>query len=1801
MKRILKTGAKVLIALLLLLVVLVLGLLLLLQTSFVKDQVRDRVVAGVNAELLGSVEVGRIEGNLLTSARLIDVTVRDEQGHIVARVPRVEASYSLFGLARGQMTVKSVELDRPVAVVRRREDGHFNYTNIGGPSEDGSPSALQVFVDAIVVHDGLVLYLDQSLRISPARERALAEFVALVEAEESFALAPDEFAALADAIIRRARRDGEQASTDAPVLARASELNAALSVALHGDQRVRFDVDRLDADALTDTLAVELPMRSQNLRGFFDPAFLEIEHERFDLGLETGWQDLSLRIAFVTSTDAFGRRTPETIEQIFARFEQFRASQQFLEQVVPNPRMLIGLSLTGQVAGSLDDLWFDLAIEPIGQPGNISVVGNASLADEALDKPMRYRAIVRAQEIEPGLYAVLDDLIALSVGDATIIVEGSGSDPQTALVSVGVSAETITVDAYQLDTVYLRARYDAGHISVEPVALLTPYLDLVASGIFDPSGVFSAELRTTAEPAQAERAAKIAAIRPSRADLNFEVTGTFDPQIEPISDALKDAQLTGRWDFSDFEAAEIKIGSSSGAIDAGVHRVGSANEQTYEANFRLAAQGTGLQTAQGRITSLSTRASGSGALSLPIDEPLLALRNLATTWQVNASGVRVEGARINDTTLVAQVSQAPGDQGSFTYSLRGNMAGVSAADARLDLLATDLRGQISLNPGKDGLEALRRISTRGSIDVHELRSGEIRAHRLQTSLDFAGPPDGLLGHIEAAATNTTAAGQRFENVDLRLELAAGRAFQISARAVPHEAPVRTLRAELGGAYHADLEGVDLTQLQFATRRLAWSLQQDGRLSLRADRLVFDQFYLQSGAQRIGAHGTFRPSGGAQELDILAENLDLAVLRRGFFLDEMAEVPDVGGQINMDASLRGTFRRPTITARLQARDLRLEENPPVSVDMTAHYANERLELRDLVVQAFEQRLLTGSASLPASVDLTGTSRIYWDRPLSANLNLVDFQLADFHPYIEALAEQNVEGAVAGSIVLAGTIDEPRVDAKLTVDNFTFQGEVDADFLDLREVNLATELSYRPPVGNQGGLVAIAKVDWKGERVVDLDMAAPIPLARWIREPLDGSGPGFVWNNALLATPFRLALKVPRLEVRSIPLQSLREADASGIVSIDIDARGTLGDPRGDVKIALENFGWTHFRDIFINVDASVANQIINIDRLRLEWDADEILVARGTVPLPIASLASGVALQDLPGDFAIELREIPIAKLSAIDYGFARIRGSVAGYVRMTGTLRNPKFDSRVGLFNTELGDGRLGTVSASIVGHDNVVEAHASFCREFETILKADARLPITTDIIELSRGASVFAPGALDIAVTSEQMNLAQMLPNRLIEDYVTDASGQLRIGMQISGTWAQPTAAGELRLTNGAATLPLVARRFESIEANIALDDQRLAIREVSLRDGPSSVRLEGQIAHDALRPGRLDLTATTRDFNLGGLATEFPAYVSSDVTARGDLSASPSEVNVEVSGLNVVLTETQARDTHPVDLHEDIIVLDRNAKRVARDPRDLTELATMRDSNVDLLNMRVNVNVARDAWVRHPTGDVNIQAEIQADMLGTVVAVTGQVEALRGEFEFIGRRFVVQQSTVLFTGSIPPNPRLTIEAIHPLDRAIVAAVGEPTTGEARIIFRITGTAEDPRLELLSDPPMTDSEILFVLVTGRPPDRSDVGQDESVAGRAFDAVSGIFAGVVRDRLAGTIDVDLLRVEAGQEGIGRIEVGKYITPSIFASIRRQFGSEEVDATNIIRIEYHFLPRWMFEVVYSDRAEGELNLYWDVY
>jgi translocation and assembly module TamB len=152
------------------------------------------------------------------------------------------------------------------------------------------------------------------------------------------------------------------------------------------------------------------------------------------------------------------------------------------------------------------------------------------------------------------------------------------------------------------------------------------------------------------------------------------------------------------------------------------------------------------------------------------------------------------------------------------------------------------------------------------------------------------------------------------------------------------------------------------------------------------------------------------------------------------------------------------------------------------------------------------------------------------------------------------------------------------------------------------------------------------------------------------------------------------------------------------------------------------------------------------------------------------------------------------------------------------------------------------------------------------------------------------------------------------------------------------------------------------------------------------------------------------------------------------------------------------------------------------------------------------------------------------------GNRLAVNGSIRATRGTYKAYGQNLDITRGEIVFSGT-PDNPRLAIAAQRPNLDVVVGVA-------------ITGTAQNPRVRLYSEPEMNDTDKLAWLVLGRAPE--GLGRaDTAILQRAALALwAGEDGEAPSDAVLRTLGIDEFSI--GQSGSGDVRdtvvrVGKQI------------------------------------------------------
>jgi translocation and assembly module TamB len=452
--------------------------------------------------------------------------------------------------------------------------------------------------------------------------------------------------------------------------------------------------------------------------------------------------------------------------------------------------------------------------------------------------------------------------------------------------------------------------------------------------------------------------------------------------------------------------------------------------------------------------------------------------------------------------------------------------------------------------------------------------------------------------------------------------------------------------------------------------------------------------------------------------------------------------------------------------------------------------------------------------------------------------------------------------------------------------------------------------------------------------------------------------------------------------------------------------------------------------------------------------------------------------------------------------------------------------------------------------------------------------------------GAVAFGPRGIDASLRARAFAIdfrseGESIPIRMLH-------GVLDAHVTAKGPTAGANIAGHLGFTKGALGLTADPREISDVNLQLALDSSELKLEKLTGRLGPGKFDVTGNAKLDHLVPASLDLVLHTKQ--LPALENPISVAVDSKITVHGERKNGALSGTIRIdSGSARLPTLTNVRNLQSTSALKDVVYIDERGRAAV--------LKRRREANRPL-SLTIETKLPGPFHVRSKELDVDLRGDLAATVHGEDFRLRGVVESLiGGHLELFGKRYDIDQVRVSFDGGKTINPFIYVK----LTRQLIAAL---------ITIEVQGTVEKPQLTLTASPPIySDSQIIQAILGGDPGEgTTDRGLDQKVTG----AISGLVVGAIKDQLAPQLPIDVIKIDvgdsstAGYTGIAqtRLEIGKYLTNSIYVSYVHQFGALQIGtqvlSANLGTFEYRFKRHYALDLTIGDAPEGRADLFWSI-
>jgi translocation and assembly module TamB len=509
----------------------------------------------------------------------------------------------------------------------------------------------------------------------------------------------------------------------------------------------------------------------------------------------------------------------------------------------------------------------------------------------------------------------------------------------------------------------------------------------------------------------------------------------------------------------------------------------------------------------------------------------------------------------------------------------------------------------------------------------------------------------------------------------------------------------------------------------------------------------------------------------------------------------------------------------------------------------------------------------------------------------------------------------------------------------------------------------------------------------------------------------------------------------------------------------------------------------------------------------------------------------------------ELAGVPIAPFLALAAPPAEVASTLA--VRGTWSIETtPRLNGTVALArdsgDVAIGDPGTGSTARLPLELDELrVDAKLVDDAASGTAVLTSRRLGTANATFEVGRAPGA-EPGTFSAdAPLAARMTaaIASLRPLGVLLNGQPLIDGAVNASLAANGTLRAPRLTGRVDATGLALEVPAHGVRLVDGRLAATLDAEALRVEAFEIRGGEGRLLARGV----APRAGDTAVEWQAENLRLFGLPDRLLtldgagklAIVRGRLVLEGALTAREGYIEF-----------ARQRGT---TLGDDVVVIGRPAKPAPRAAAGRSPLRATLD-----------LDFGRKFRILGAGLDTELAGKLRVETRDTGELVAkGEIAAVRGLYFFLGQRLEIERGRLIFDGPLE-NPALDVFAVR---RGLQVEPG----------VEVTGTLRNPRVQVVSRPPLPEGEKLAWLVLGRPLDTASAADAVLLQSAAASLLDDSNAIPIGRRIAQSMGLDDIGLKGGTTVQGSaVSIGKRLSDRLYLTFEQGLAT----ARTLVTLEY---------------------------
>jgi len=1046
---------------------------------------------------------------------------------------------------------------------------------------------------------------------------------------------------------------------------------------------------------------------------------------------------------------------------------------------------------------------------------------------------------------------------------------------------------------------------------------------------------------------------------------------------------------------------------------------------------------------------------------------------------------------------------------------------------------------------------------------------------------------------------------------------------------------------LNGHLSVTGQGINPETAQIA---LTGELNDRRAMNNQSDKITFDLSLNRGNLAGLvrgnGQFGNFRLNPSVQNLfDVPGYKADFTT--QNLNLKQLTGISNLSSDINLTASISGKAFDPekiSASGRINMVNSRFQHIRIDTLFTSAAFQNQNLRLDTLRVKTQSARLTAGgNYSFSAQSDLklnaiiSNISEFYpwlpdsslhtsgtiqarlWGHPDAISLEAA--AVLDSSRYRKITLEKLLLEAT-GQITSADTTLDAQMVAlrlktgKLVADSVAVSSTGNSDSLAISANLAARELTTQIEAGiNPGELLRIHLTDWEVDfkdqkwmlqqppALIELDAQNyRVENFRMVSDRQEMEQFVSAYGTINLAEEQDFHLEISNLDLESLMSFPEQDQPVSGLFGLQLDLGGKTDSLLLNSRFSLTEPGFSQlkFKDI-----KGVLNLTENRVNLETHVEANDSSTVQIAVALPVElnpdSMKFGLNTTE-PITGGVNTENISLALLEEMEIT-EQLSGTFTGNMDLSGTVENPVLTGKFAFDDTEFGGFRFLQFDGNLSYRDNLFNTDLRVVPQDSGKLEATAAIPLRFYADSLKLGLSPKDSVYGNITLEKLTLELLQaMYPSG-------NFAGFIEGDINLSGTVESPLPKGNIRLRDASAKMPEYGIDYRDIRLNLNFLRDKVELSDLLVRSPDGSMNGTGQIDFVSdfykgdISQSEIELKFNRfqpfdhRQFNMQINGTATLGGKKGEVVYGGNITIPRSEIYIPTV-MRMLGRFAVPEMPEPV-LVQEMQKIDTQKDSTALQTTVAEENDTVRFDYFDNFKGNLRVKIPRNTWIKNDDLYIELAGDVELRKNNEYFELFGSVDVVRGQYDLLGKTFMVDEGSIVFQGGEEMIPRMDIKASYTFRNA--------RRVEQNLTVQVSGTAESPEVNFqLDGSSVSEGDALSYILFGKSMNELTIEEQDNMAGAGGSSLAGraaasLLTSQLTNFLGEKLAVDYIEVKSdGGFDNATVVAGKYITNDLFVSYEQRFGEthEKDMAKYEVKLEYELFRFLFFELNNSSRSSG---------